>query len=77
MRPDEEVPPFLRMPGRLEQHWVVDTSRIRSELGYVEPVRRGEALRRTVEWERANPPAIDPARFDYAAEDAVLGVSTR
>jgi hypothetical protein len=30
-------------------------------------------LRRTVEWERAHPPdKVDPASFDYAAEDAAL-----
>jgi nucleoside-diphosphate-sugar epimerase len=51
-----------------------DTHRIRSELGYAEAVPQDEALRRTVEWERAHPPEkIDPAQFDYAAEDAVLG----
>ncbi len=34
---------------------------------------REEALRRTVEWERANPPGeIDPPEFDYALEDAAL-----
>jgi hypothetical protein len=32
-----------------------------------------EALERTIEWERTHPPAIDPAQFDYAAEDAALG----
>jgi hypothetical protein len=32
-----------------------------------------EALRRTIAWERANPPSsLDPAHFDYAAEDATL-----
>jgi hypothetical protein len=32
-----------------------------------------EAIRRTVEWERANPPlAINPQQFDYAAEDAAM-----
>jgi hypothetical protein len=42
-------------------------------LGYAEPVPVEAALQRTVEWERANPPAqIDPGQFDYPAEDAVL-----
>jgi nucleoside-diphosphate-sugar epimerase len=51
----------------------VDTTRVRAELGYAEAVPQDEALRRTVEWERAHPPEqIDPAAFDYAAEDAVL-----
>jgi nucleoside-diphosphate-sugar epimerase len=67
--PDEDAPPSVRMPGNLRQHWVVDTTRIRAELGYREPVRRDEAIRRTVEWERAHPGPVDPARFDYAAED--------
>ena len=68
--PDDEAPPSVRMPGNLAQHWVVDTTRIRTELGYREPVTRDEAIERTIAWERANPPAaIDPARFDYAAED--------
>jgi nucleoside-diphosphate-sugar epimerase len=64
------------------QHWVVDTSRIREDLGYAEPISLEEALRRTIEWERANPPddafrekflQFEPGlKFDYAAEDAVL-----
>lgn len=62
-----------------DQHWVVDTGRIRRELGYAESVPREEAIRRTVEWERADPPSrIDPAEFfDYAAEDAALAALNR
>ena len=56
-----------------DQDIVVDTTRIRKELGYAEPVPLDVAMQRTVAWERANPPAkIDPKAFDYAAEDAVL-----
>ena len=45
----------------------------RQELGYKEELPREEALRRTVEWERAHPPRnADPDSFDYAAEDAAL-----
>jgi nucleoside-diphosphate-sugar epimerase len=59
--------------GHYEHHWVVDTTRIRAELGYMEVVPQEEALRRTVEWQRANPPEkYDPNEFDYAAEDALL-----
>lgn len=55
------------------QDLITDTSRIRKELGYKETMSCEEALRRTVVWERANPPKeIDPAMFDYAAEDAIL-----
>ncbi len=54
-------------------HLALDTSRIRNELGYVEPMLQDEGLRRTIEWERAHPPAaVDPQAFDYAAEDKAL-----
>ena len=67
-------------PGRLdvgnaqfEHHWVVDTTRIRAELGYMEVVSQEEALRRTVDWQWANPlEKYDPKEFDYATEDSVL-----
>ena len=56
-----------------DQHFVADTTRIREELGYVEPISLDVAMQRTIAWERANPPAeIDPKAFDYVAEDAVL-----
>ncbi len=48
----------------------VDTTRIRIELDYKERVSRSEALLRTIDWERANPPTdLEPNQFDYAAED--------
>lgn len=56
-----------------DQHFVADSSRIRKELGYIEPISLDVAMQRTIAWERANPPSeIDPKSFDYAAEDAVL-----
>ncbi len=71
--PKECTPEHLRVPYRSEQHWVISTRRVREELGFVEPVPLETALARTVEWERANPPAqVDPRQFDYAAEDAAL-----
>jgi nucleoside-diphosphate-sugar epimerase len=51
--PAARAPDHLRMPGNLEQHWVVDTTRSRRELGVHEPVGREEAIRRTILWERA------------------------
>ena len=71
--PDDRLPGHLDWGIETAQQWVADTSRIRRELGYQEAVPRDEALRRTVEWERAHPPErLDPASFDYAAEDVVL-----
>lgn len=72
--PSKQLPPALRSDAfDLSQQYVVDTSRIRRELGYAEEVSFDEALRRTIEWERANPPEkVDPEEFDYASEDAAL-----
>ena len=42
--------------GNHLQHLFMDSSRIRNELGYSEFVPLDEAIRRTVEWEKANPP---------------------
>jgi nucleoside-diphosphate-sugar epimerase len=70
---DERLPTHLRLPYDWTQNLVGDTSKLRQELGYKEPVSLGEALARTVAWQRACPPeGIDPKLFDYAAEDAVL-----
>jgi nucleoside-diphosphate-sugar epimerase len=75
VRPDDRVPPHVQAPGNAAQHWVADTTRLREETGFREPVARDESIRRTVEWERANPPAgFTPHQFDYEAEDAALRV---
>jgi len=52
----DELPEGRRTAMFTEQDLVADSQAIRCELGYREPVRFEEALRRTVEWERANPP---------------------
>ncbi len=71
--PHGRLPEPLRWDINAEQDLVVDSSRIRGELGYKERVDVEEALRRTVAWERANPPKeIDPREFDYVVEDTFL-----
>ena len=70
--PAERMPRPLLIPGNTDQHWTIDTTRIREELGYREPVAQADAIRRTIEWERANPTALSPYPFDYDAEDAAL-----
>jgi nucleoside-diphosphate-sugar epimerase len=57
--------------GNMAQDLVTDTGRIRQELGYREEVPPAEALRRAVEWERANPP-VQPPHLDYVEEDRAL-----
>jgi nucleoside-diphosphate-sugar epimerase len=67
----------------LRQDYVIDSSRIRLELSYSETVSEDEALRRTIEWERLNPPepgSLPPelARHpDYEAEDKTLAALRR
>lgn len=74
--PAERAPAHLRVPFHLDQHWVADSSLLRSELGYHEPVELGDALRRTVEWEFANPPTqVDERMFNYPAEDDAITAS--
>jgi nucleoside-diphosphate-sugar epimerase len=69
--PDATLPEALRFEDvDFRQHYDLDTSRIRDELGYGEVVDERTALERTIEWERANPP--EGFEIDYDAEDAVL-----
>jgi nucleoside-diphosphate-sugar epimerase len=66
--PSEVLPDAMRLGIDVRQDIVMDSSRIRREIGFVPPVSLGEGLRRTVEWARGTPlPAPD-----YAAEDATL-----
>ena len=68
-----ENPREQGQPGNTAQHWTASSARIRHELGYREPVTMEEAIRRTICWERENPPAETLlAKFDYAAEDAAI-----
>ncbi len=76
--PADELPEALREHGSLDQDFVLETTRLRTELGYREHVDLRESLRRTVEWMRLHPPAPDDRhpllqqKTDYAAEDAVI-----
>ena len=70
----EDMPEHLRDEElNFAQDLVVDTTRIREELGYRELVEPAEAMERTVEWELANlPDELPPNRLDYEAEDLAL-----
>ena len=70
---NQSIPAHLRVPSNTAQDWIVSSERIRGELGVHESVPTAEALRRTIEWETANPPHDVPAAlFDYPAEDAAI-----
>jgi nucleoside-diphosphate-sugar epimerase len=74
--PRESMPEHLKMPYNFAHHLHGNTNRIRNELGYVEHVPRDEAIKQTVEWERAHAPEqVDVNRFNYAAEDVALTIS--
>jgi nucleoside-diphosphate-sugar epimerase len=70
--PADRIPEHLRMPLNAEQNWIVSSKRIREELGFTESCSLDAGIERTIAWERANPPAIDPKMFDYAAEDTAI-----
>jgi nucleoside-diphosphate-sugar epimerase len=70
--PHDRTPKHLLWPGNTAQHLVASSDRVRKELGYRELLARDEGIRRTIAWERANPPAAPTAQFDYEAEDAAL-----
>ncbi len=57
-----------------KQDWLVNSSRIREELGYQEIIPLHEALKSTLEWERNYPPEkpenfVTPWLLDYVTED--------
>jgi nucleoside-diphosphate-sugar epimerase len=74
--PHEKVREPLQADDGVKQDFVLDTTKIRAELGYRERIDRDIAIRTTVEWLLANPPSPDqPAahlQLNYAAEDEFL-----
>lgn len=68
--PSAALPESMQSDLDEQQEFVVSSDRIRDELGYEERVPLAEGLRRTIEWERANPP--EELSLDYAAEDEAL-----
>jgi nucleoside-diphosphate-sugar epimerase len=75
--PESQLPPEWKLPFNVKQDWLVDSTRIRTELGYKEIVPDSKALQRTIDWQRANLPQ-EPQQFaapyllDYATEDEIL-----
>jgi len=73
VRPEKDLPAGLQENIRTAQDLIVDTTKIRDELGYSEAVSLEEALARTIAWERQfPPPKIDHTLFDYTTEDAFI-----
>jgi nucleoside-diphosphate-sugar epimerase len=74
---NSDLPEQMHSNLRWQHSLETDTSLIRAQPGFSEPVEFFEGIRRTVEWERANPPEIKPEDFDYQLEDQVLSTLPR
>lgn len=70
--PRERLPKHLIRDLDYRHDLSLSSERIRNELAYSERIPFEIGLQKTVEWQRANPPAVQPDVFDYEAEDAVL-----
>jgi nucleoside-diphosphate-sugar epimerase len=71
--PSRRMPAHLLAPFEPTHDLVMDTTRIRSELGFSEQLSGNEGLERTIEWERSNASQPgDPGAAEYAAEDIAL-----
>ncbi|MDJ0568989.1 MAG: NAD-dependent epimerase/dehydratase family protein [Pleurocapsa sp. MO_192.B19] len=75
--PKTQMPDTGKFKSNLNQHWVTDSTRIRTELGYREICDRHEALRRTIGWSREHPPEAVAEKghsqlLDYKDEDTIL-----
>jgi nucleoside-diphosphate-sugar epimerase len=76
--PRGKLPEPLSPSLNWEQDLFADTSRIRKELNFVQPIARPEALKHSVDWERLNSPeSFDPDQFNYALEDLILAETER
>ena len=76
--PESQMPDTWKLKANLDQHWVTDSTRIRTELDYQEIVSRHEALRRTIDWSREHPPediSLDDSKLlNYEDEDKILSL---
>lgn len=71
--PKDLMPKHLVEDYDYRHNLAADTSRIREELDYVEPISHEEAVERTVTWEQEHlPKELYTGRFNYTAEDAAL-----
>jgi len=71
--PQEELPDHLQAPFNWQYELATDTSRIRDELSYSEPISWEEALGQTVAWEQMNMSGpVEDEQSDYASEDEAV-----
>jgi nucleoside-diphosphate-sugar epimerase len=70
--PDDKLPADLGITGAVPQHLLVDSSKARRALGWSD-TDAGEALRASVTWHLANPPA--ESSDDFASDDEALAAA--
>jgi nucleoside-diphosphate-sugar epimerase len=71
--PAGSLPAQLRPPDAdYAHHLVADTSRIRNELGFIDPVPFFQGLTRAIDWERRQRETSPLPPIDYAVEDEIL-----
>jgi nucleoside-diphosphate-sugar epimerase len=75
----DRLPEQMRPGAGISQELVLDSSRIRNELGFREPVDTQLGVQRAVNWMREHPPtAEDPMgrlELDYETEDTILSAA--
>jgi nucleoside-diphosphate-sugar epimerase len=79
--PQSALPESWVLPFNVSQNWVTDSTRIRQELAYMEPIAKETAFQRSIKWQRSNPPKSIPMDalelLDYATEDQILAALPR
>lgn len=73
----DQLPAEWQLPINVSQDWLIDSTRIRQELGYNEIVSLDEGFKRAIDWQRSQPSRNNamqtaPYLLDYATEDAIL-----
>jgi len=74
--PRAVLPEGIRPEEDFSHPMVLDTTRIRRELGYTEVVSAADAIAATAAWERSSPPEQWADPFDYDAEDAAVAAAS-
>ncbi|MDR7426336.1 MAG: NAD-dependent epimerase/dehydratase family protein [Armatimonadota bacterium] len=76
-RPSQALP-YCIDPYHIQPHLLLDTTRLRAELGYTDVVSPEAALEATVRWLAGRPDAVRAAApLDYAAIDAAVAAARR
>ncbi|MFN8139527.1 MAG: NAD-dependent epimerase/dehydratase family protein [Fimbriimonadales bacterium] len=71
--PDSELPEIVQSPGNYHQNLLLNSSAIRTELGYEELTSRQQSVAEAAQWELRNPlPVPENQQQQYDAEDALL-----